>query len=64
MATRHSRDVVVIGATLSVSERYWDVLFVKHENRLRVQNQWFWSYFTGQRGSRLIPEKPRVLRNQ
>jgi NADH dehydrogenase len=28
------------------------------QNRLRVQRQWFWSYFTGQRGSRLIPEPP------
>ena len=26
------------------------------QNRLRVQRQWFWSYFTGQRSSRLIPE--------
>jgi NADH:ubiquinone reductase (H+-translocating) len=34
------------------------------QNRLRVQNQWFWSYFTGQRSSRLIQEKPQVLRNQ
>jgi NADH dehydrogenase len=34
------------------------------QNRLRVQNQWFWSYFTGQRSSRLIREKPQVLRNQ
>jgi NADH:ubiquinone reductase (H+-translocating) len=34
------------------------------QNRLRVQNQWFWSYFTGQRSSRLISEKPPVLRNQ
>ena len=30
------------------------------QNRLRVQSQWFWSYFTAQRGSRLIPEPPRV----
>jgi NADH:ubiquinone reductase (H+-translocating) len=29
------------------------------QNRLRVQNQWFWSYLTGQRGSRLINETPR-----
>jgi NADH dehydrogenase len=29
------------------------------QNRLRVQTQWFWSYFTGQRASRLIPEPPR-----
>jgi NADH dehydrogenase len=34
------------------------------QNRLRVQNQWFWSYFTGQRSSRLIPEKPPALSNQ
>ena len=34
------------------------------QNRLQVQNQWFWSYFTGQRSSRLIPEKPRALSNQ
>jgi hypothetical protein len=26
------------------------------QNRLRVQTEWFWSYFTGQRSSRLIPE--------
>src|SRR5262245_31178707 len=29
------------------------------QNRLRVQNQWLWSYYTGQRSSRLIPEAPR-----
>src|ERR1700686_3368549 len=28
------------------------------QNRLRVQRQWLWSYFTGQRASRLIPELP------
>jgi NADH dehydrogenase len=33
------------------------------QNRLRVQTQWFWSYFTGQRGSRLIPEPPRAEGN-
>jgi NADH dehydrogenase len=30
------------------------------QNRLRVQRQWIWSYFTGQRSSRLIPEPPRT----
>ena len=30
------------------------------QNRLRVQRQWLWSYFTGQRSSRLIPELPRT----
>jgi NADH dehydrogenase len=29
------------------------------QNRLRVQIQWLWSYFTGQRSSRLIPELPK-----
>jgi NADH dehydrogenase len=28
------------------------------QNRLVVQRQWLWSYFTGQRGSQLIPEPP------
>ena len=30
------------------------------QNRLRVQRQWLWSYFTGQRSSRLIPETPQT----
>jgi NADH:ubiquinone reductase (H+-translocating) len=30
------------------------------QNRLRVQHQWVWSYFTGQRSSRLIPEPPTI----
>jgi NADH dehydrogenase len=29
------------------------------QNRFRVQNQWFWSYLSGQRSSRLISEGPR-----
>ncbi|MBV9115052.1 MAG: NAD(P)/FAD-dependent oxidoreductase [Hyphomicrobiales bacterium] len=33
------------------------------QNRLRVQRQWLWSYFTGQRSSRLIPEPPRTTGN-
>jgi NADH:ubiquinone reductase (H+-translocating) len=30
------------------------------QNRRRVQNQWFWSYLTGQRGSRLVAEPPHI----
>jgi NADH:ubiquinone reductase (H+-translocating) len=30
------------------------------QNRRRVRNQWLWSYFTGQRGSRLVSETPRA----
>ncbi len=29
------------------------------QNRLRVQTQWLWTYFTGQRSSRIIAEAPR-----
>src|SRR4029077_15926558 len=29
------------------------------QNRLRVQRQWLWSYFPGQRTSRLFSEPPR-----
>ncbi|HME40417.1 MAG TPA: NAD(P)/FAD-dependent oxidoreductase [Steroidobacteraceae bacterium] len=29
------------------------------QSRMRVQIQWLWSYFSGQRSSRLIPEPPR-----
>jgi len=31
------------------------------QNRLRVQRQWLWSYFTGQRSSRLIAEEGHDL---
>jgi NADH dehydrogenase len=34
------------------------------QNRLRVQRQWVWSYLTGQRSSRLIPEPPATDRNR
>ncbi|MDB5861557.1 MAG: pyridine nucleotide-disulfide oxidoreductase [Ramlibacter sp.] len=40
----------------------WAVLHVAFlpqvQNRLRVQIQWLWSYLSGQRSSRLIPETP------
>jgi NADH:ubiquinone reductase (H+-translocating) len=32
------------------------------QNRLRVQTQWFWSYFTGQRSSRLVSEVARLAK--
>ena len=34
------------------------------QNRMRVQSQWLWSYFTGQRASRLIPEAPMAVSNR
>jgi NADH dehydrogenase len=30
------------------------------QNRLRVQRQWVWSYITGQRSARLVPEPPEI----
>jgi NADH dehydrogenase len=30
------------------------------QNRFRVERQWMWSYFTGQRSSRLVAEPPRI----
>jgi NADH:ubiquinone reductase (H+-translocating) len=42
----------------------WVVLHVmslpQSENKWRVRIQWIWSYFTGQRSSRLIPEPQRA----
>ena len=32
------------------------------QNRFRVQNQWLWTYLTGQRSSRLVSEPPRTGR--
>ena len=67
-------NMAVVGKNYAVLERGWlrtsgfltwlvwafvHVLSLPQlQNRLRVQNQWLWSYFTGQRASRLIPEPP------
>jgi NADH:ubiquinone reductase (H+-translocating) len=65
-------NMAVVGKNYAVLERgrlrtsgflTWLVWAIVHilalpqlQNRLRVQRQWLWSYFTGQRSSRLIPE--------
>ena len=70
-------NMAVVGKNYAVLERGWlrtggfltwlvwafvHVLSLPQpQNRLRVQNQWVWSYFTGQRSSRLIPEPPRRI---
>jgi NADH dehydrogenase len=36
----------------------------QQQNRLRVQRQWLWSYVTGQRSSRLIPELPKAASHE
>jgi len=69
-------NMAVVGKNYAVLERGWlhtggfmtygvwafvHVLSLPQlQNRLRVQRQWIWSYFTGQRASRLIPEPPRA----
>jgi NADH dehydrogenase len=69
-------NMAVVGKNYAVLERGWlrtsgfltwlvwafvHILFLPQlQNRLRVQRQWLWSYFTGQRSSRLIPEPPRT----
>src|SRR5882724_107756 len=68
-------NMAVVGKNFAVLERgrirmsgfttwlLWVLIHVmflpRLQNRLRVQRQWFWSYWTGQRGSRLISEPPR-----
>src|SRR5262249_19655674 len=69
-------NMAVVGKNYAVLERDWlrtsgfltwvvwafvHVLSLPQlQNRLRVQRQWLWSYFPGQRSSRLIPEPPRA----
>jgi NADH dehydrogenase len=72
---RDRGNMAVVGKNFAVLERgtlrlsgftTWVVWALVHvmflpqgQNRLRVQMQWLWSYITGQRSSRLIPE-PRA----
>src|SRR6202008_2611093 len=65
-------NMAVVGKNYAVLERGWlhtsgSLTFLvwafvhilslpQLQNRLRVQRQWLWMYFTGQRSSRLIPE--------
>ena len=66
-------NMAVVGKNFAILERghlrmsgfatwfVWAVLHVmslpQPQNKWRVRIQWFWSYFTGQRSSRLIPER-------
>src|SRR5215510_8704872 len=73
----HKGNMAVVGKNYAVLERgqlytsgflTWLVWAFVHilslpqlQNRLRVQRQWLWSYFTGQRSSLLIPELPENI---
>src|ERR1700735_4224832 len=57
METRHIR---LAKFTAWCAWAFIHLLFLPQlQNRLRVERQWMWSYFTGQRGSRLVTEAPR-----
>jgi NADH:ubiquinone reductase (H+-translocating) len=57
METRHIR---LAGFTAWFAWAFIHLLFLPQlQNRLRVERQWMWSYFTGQRSSRLVTEAPR-----
>src|ERR1700722_19120024 len=56
METRHIR---LAGFMAWLAWAFIHLLFLPQlQNRLRVERQWVWSYFTGQGSSRLIPERP------
>jgi NADH:ubiquinone reductase (H+-translocating) len=57
METRHIR---LAGLTAWFAWAFIHLLFLPQlQNRLRVEHQWLWSYFTGQRSSRLVTEAQR-----
>jgi NADH:ubiquinone reductase (H+-translocating) len=57
METRHIR---LAGLTAWFAWAFIHLLFLPQlQNRLRVEREWMWSYFTGQRSSRLVTEAPR-----
>ena len=49
------------GVTAWFAWAFIHMLFLPQlQNRLRVEREWMWSYFTGQRSSRLVTEAPRI----
>ena len=60
-AVMESRRIRLAGLTAWFVWAFIHLMFLPQlQNRRRVQNQWFWSYLTGQRSSRLVPEAPRT----
>jgi NADH:ubiquinone reductase (H+-translocating) len=61
-AIMESGRIRLAGLTAWLIWAFIHLLFLPQlQNRRRVQNQWFWSYFTGQRSSRLVAEATRVV---
>jgi len=62
-AILESGRIRMAGLTAWLAWAFVHLLFLPQlQNRLRVENQWLWSYFTGQRSSRLVPEAPRTAK--
>jgi len=60
-AIMESRRIRLAGRTAWFAWAFIHLLFLPQlQNRLRVELQWLWSYFTGQRSSRLVTEVPRL----
>ena len=60
-AILESGRIRLAGLTAWFTWAFIHLLFLPQlQNRLRVEQQWFWSYFTGQRSSRLVHEAPRI----
>jgi NADH dehydrogenase len=60
-AIMESGRIRLAGLTAWFAWAFIHMLFLPQlQNRLRVEHQWMWSYFTGQRSSRLVHEPPRI----
>ena len=60
-AIMESGRIKLAGLTAWFAWAFIHLLFLPQlQNRLRVERQWMWSYFTGQRSSRLVAEAPRI----
>jgi NADH dehydrogenase len=59
-AILETRRIQLSGFTMWFVWAFIHLMFLPQvQSRLRVERQWLWSYLTGQRSSRLIPEAPR-----
>jgi NADH:quinone reductase (non-electrogenic) len=59
-AIMESGRIRLAGVTAWFAWAFVHLLFLPQmQNRFRVERQWMWSYFTGQRSSRLVTEAPR-----
>jgi NADH dehydrogenase len=60
-AIMESGRIRLAGLTAWFAWAFIHLLFLPQlQNRVRVESQWIWTYFTGQRSSRLVHESPRI----